>query len=587
MIAHGRALNPPIGARAKPASASPQPTPPPPPIPQAMPALLAPAPATRPVPVARSPLALPQKRRPTPATRTPAAARAAAASWFVPDISPVGGSCDKAAAAAAWEAVKDMPFAELGLRGIAEAGAAFAVAGLAVSLLARAAAAADAHSDRLEEEEGSVAAAAVAAVGDAPAPPRSSSWAKLAVDAAIGAALRPARVLAPLAAAVQAARTATLVLQIVLRKAAAAAGAKSGGSTGAAAAAAADRVGSLLAVLDGAALDAVQLAAIAGAAWFAVAWKDRVVALALRLAARAQGGAAPPGGALAKGAKPAATNGVDGLERILVPFAGLASWAIVACAAVGCATALGVDVRPLLTVGGVGGLALGFGAQAVTSNAIAGLTLYLTRPFVVGERVTLQTPAGAPVVTGVVERIDPMRTLIRSDRAAPVSIPNKALSDFLVVNESRIRASPLLTGFNDPRQFTMTVDVRHEDLEKVKKMERERESGEGERGWRREDGGGGGGGGENGETGRGNRVGEGGQTAAVPGPSRHALPTLHPEKRAWTGRTPSYSAPPPPPPPPASPLPPPRSRLPPSPTPSKPTWPPTRPSTRPCPMAPP
>jgi len=194
------------------------------------------------------------------------------------------------------------------------------------------------------------------------------------------------------------------------------------------------------------------------------------VALALRLAARGEGaggGAGGGGGARSKGLAP--TPSVDGLERILVPFAGLASWAIVTCAAVGCATALGVDVRPLLTVGGVGGLALGFGAQAVTSNAIAGLTLYLTRPFVVGERVTLQTPSGAPVVTGVVERIDPMRTLVRSDRATPVSIPNKALSDFLVVNESRIRASPVLTGFNDPRQFAMTVDVRHEDLEKVKK----------------------------------------------------------------------------------------------------------------------
>jgi small-conductance mechanosensitive channel len=403
----------------------------------------------------------------------PAASKAAATvSWFVPDISPATAA-DKAAAAAAWEAVKDMGLGELCLRGVAEVGAAFAVAGLAVSLLARAAAAADAHSDRVEEEEGSAAGAA-AAVGDAPPPTGTSSWFTLAADAAVGAALRPARVLAPLAAAAQAARTAALVLQILLRKAAVSGAAKSGGAAGAAAAAAADRVGGLLALLDGAALDLVQVAAIAGVAWFAVAWKDRLVALALRLAARAEAGSG--GVALTKGGAVARspTAAVDGLERILVPFAGLASWGIVTIAGIGCATALGVDVRPLLTVGGVGGLAVGFGAQAVTSNAIAGLTLYLTRPFVVGERVTLQTPSGAAVVTGVVERIDPMRTLVRSDRAAPVSIPNKALSDFLVVNESRIRASPVLTGFNDPRQFTMTVDVRHEDLDKVLKKMRKK-----------------------------------------------------------------------------------------------------------------
>ena len=458
----------------------------------------------------------------------------ASITWFVPDISPAV-ACDKAAAAAAWEAVKDMPLTELGLRGAAEAGAAFAVAALAVGLLARAAAAADAHSDRVEEEEGSAAGAA-ARVGDAPPPTRSTSWFTLAADAAVGAALRPARVLAPLAAAAQAARTAALVLQILLRKAAVG-GARSGGPAGAAAAAAADRVGGLLAAFDAVALDAVQLAAIAGCAWFAVAWKDRLVALALRLAARSE--AAPPpgaGAALAKGlpARPS-TNGVDGLERILVPFAGLASWAIIATAAVGCATALGVDVRPLLTVGGVGGLALGFGVQTVTSNAIAGLTLYLTRPFVVGERVTLQTPSGAAVVTGVVERIDPMRTLIRSDRAAPVSIPNKSLADFMVVNESRIRASPVLTGFNDPRQFAMTVDVRHEDLEKV----REREGKEGGRegwngcGWRGRDG-----------------LRE----------RTYLTTTLSP--------SPSHS---------------PFTRSPPSRTASRPTWPRTPPSTRPCP----
>ena len=36
---------------------------------------------------------------------------------------------------------------------------------------------------------------------------------------------------------------------------------------------------------------------------------------------------------------------------------------------------LGLNIQPLLTVGGVGGLAIGFGAQSVTSNAISGLNL--------------------------------------------------------------------------------------------------------------------------------------------------------------------------------------------------------------------
>ena len=214
----------------------------------------------------------------------------------------------------------------------------------------------------------------------------------------MGAALAPARVVLPAAAAFQTARTLALVLQIGLRHEIMAAPAR------APLRAAATRAAAALSRLDTTFLDAAQLAVVVFVAWFVVAWKDRVVAAILRrsdAASRGLGGG---------------EGGAASLEKILIPFAGLASWAVVAAAAVAGLGVLGVDPRPLLTVGGFGGLAVGFGAQSVTSNAISGLQLYLTRPFVVGERVTLQTTTGATVVTGIVERIDPMRTVVRSDK---------------------------------------------------------------------------------------------------------------------------------------------------------------------------
>ena len=36
---------------------------------------------------------------------------------------------------------------------------------------------------------------------------------------------------------------------------------------------------------------------------------------------------------------------------------------------------LGVNVQPLLAVGGVSGIAIGFGAQSVSANAITGINL--------------------------------------------------------------------------------------------------------------------------------------------------------------------------------------------------------------------
>ena len=46
----------------------------------------------------------------------------------------------------------------------------------------------------------------------------------------------------------------------------------------------------------------------------------------------------------------------------------------------------------------------------------------ITRPLVVGDRVTLR---GAAEVTGVVERVDFTRTIIRDDWDVPISVPNR------------------------------------------------------------------------------------------------------------------------------------------------------------------
>ena len=50
---------------------------------------------------------------------------------------------------------------------------------------------------------------------------------------------------------------------------------------------------------------------------------------------------------------------------------------------------------------------------------------FVSRPFVVGDRVELRTATGASVVLGLVERISPMNTTFRSDQNIPISIPNK------------------------------------------------------------------------------------------------------------------------------------------------------------------
>lgn len=245
-------------------------------------------------------------------------------------------------------------------------------------------------------------------------------------------------------------------------------------------------------------------------AWFAVQWKDRVVSVALSRAAAADSGSGGKGSARAAAAAAAASaaaaaaraKGADeaaeaaaslaasqqhstgALERFLIPFAGLATWAISAVAGCAALRVLGVDPTPLLTVGGFGGLAIGFGAQTVTANAISGLNLYLTRPFVAGERISLLTAAGGVVVTGTVERIDIMRCVVRNDAGMPLSIPNRAVGDYIVMNESRLGRGTAAGGGSAsagatasaqlaaamagrPRQTAFKVELRLSDIDKV------------------------------------------------------------------------------------------------------------------------
>ena len=43
----------------------------------------------------------------------------------------------------------------------------------------------------------------------------------------------------------------------------------------------------------------------------------------------------------------------------------------------------------------------------------------------VGDRVEILTSGGGHVITGIVERVDPMRTILRSDAELPITMPNK------------------------------------------------------------------------------------------------------------------------------------------------------------------
>lgn len=87
---------------------------------------------------------------------------------------------------------------------------------------------------------------------------------------------------------------------------------------------------------------------------------------------------------------------------------------------------LGVNLAPLLAGAGVAGVALGFGAQAVVRDFLAGTFMLLEDQFGVGDVVDVGLPAGtnSVYVAGVVEAVSLRVTQVRDVEGTLWFVPN-------------------------------------------------------------------------------------------------------------------------------------------------------------------
>ena len=83
---------------------------------------------------------------------------------------------------------------------------------------------------------------------------------------------------------------------------------------------------------------------------------------------------------------------------------------------------LGINIAPLIASAGIIGLAIGFGAQTLVKDAIAGLFLLLESHYDLGDRVKLGG------VEGEVIALSLRRTTLRSDDGGVHTIPNGSIT---------------------------------------------------------------------------------------------------------------------------------------------------------------
>lgn len=114
---------------------------------------------------------------------------------------------------------------------------------------------------------------------------------------------------------------------------------------------------------------------------------------------------------------------------------------------------LGISITGLLAFGGMGGIAVGLAAQDLLANVFGGVTIYLDRPFSVGDWV--RSPDQE--IEGTVEHIGWRRTVIRTFDKRPLYVPNAAFTKISVENPARM----------SNRRIFETIGVRYDDVHRL------------------------------------------------------------------------------------------------------------------------
>jgi small conductance mechanosensitive channel len=118
--------------------------------------------------------------------------------------------------------------------------------------------------------------------------------------------------------------------------------------------------------------------------------------------------------------------------------------------------ALGVSIAPLVAGIGVAGVGIGLALQGVLSNVMAGLSIIFTKPYKVGEHISLLGVHGDVLV------VDIFSTVLMHPDHSKVIIPNRK-----IVGE-------ILHNFGTIRQVHLTVDVAYKtDLDRALAIVRE------------------------------------------------------------------------------------------------------------------
>jgi small conductance mechanosensitive channel len=125
---------------------------------------------------------------------------------------------------------------------------------------------------------------------------------------------------------------------------------------------------------------------------------------------------------------------------------------------------LGISVTPFVAAVGAVSLGAGLALQGLLSNYSSGVSIIVTRPFVVGDTITVQG------VTGVVKSVQLGSTILSNEDGVQISIPNKYIVGEIIQNsfaDSIIETSVNIAYRSDPLQAIALIRQALDSLQSV------------------------------------------------------------------------------------------------------------------------
>lgn len=119
-----------------------------------------------------------------------------------------------------------------------------------------------------------------------------------------------------------------------------------------------------------------------------------------------------------------------------------------------CLGKFGISVAPFIAAIGAVSLSAGLALQGVFSNYGAGFTIILTRPFVVGNTISIND------ITGIVEEIRLAYTVLSTEDGELITIPNKQIVGEVITNSFAnkvVEASVGIAYHSDPNRAINTI----------------------------------------------------------------------------------------------------------------------------------